>query len=565
MTTHKGWRKVAPRTGDGAWQMTLLGEFDYIIVGSGSAGSVLADRLSADGQASVLVLEAGGSDRRFWIRMPIGYGRTFFDERVNWKYQTEPDPATASRRSYWPRGKVIGGSSSINAMVYCRGLPVDFDGWRERGNPGWGWDDVQEYFRRSERRVDAGGNAQAGGPLYVSDVSAELHPLRRHFFAAAEEVGLPYSDDFNGPNPEGVGVYQINTRNGMRCSAADAFLRPALQRRNLRLLTHALVHKVLFEGRRAVGVAFEKGGQVLQARARREVILSAGAVNSPQLLQLSGVGPARLLQRFGIPLVLDQALVGAQLQDHLGINYYYRSNEPTLNDLLYPLHGKLSAGLRYVLTRRGPLSVSVNQSGGFVRSRPDSAAPDMQLYFNPVTYSTAPEGKRPLMNPDPFSGFIISFQPCRPSSRGRIGIASADPRQPPRIEPNYLATAEDLDAVIAGGRLVQRLMRSRALRALVREAIAPDLDGMDDAQILDDFRLRCGSVFHPVGTCAMGPDAQRAVVDARLRVYGLQGLRVVDASIFPNITSGNTNAPTIMVAQKAADMILADHREKVGA
>ncbi|PPA04531.1 choline dehydrogenase, partial [Pseudomonas sp. MWU12-2312b] len=419
--------------------MAVAGEFDYIIVGSGSAGSVLADRLSADGKARVLVLEAGGTDRRFWIKMPIGYGRTFFDERVNWKYETEPESAIDSRRSYWPRGRVIGGSSSINAMVYCRGLPVDFDAWAQKGNAGWGWADVLPYFQRSECRVDAQGRAGQGGPLYVSDVSVQLHPLRRHFFAAAEEAGLPYSADFNGNSPEGVGVYQINTYKGMRCSAADAFLRPALQRRNVQLVTHALAHRVVFSGRRATGVEYEHNGQICVAKARREVILSAGAVNSPQLLQLSGVGPGELLQRHGIPVVLDNEAVGGQLQDHLGINYYYKATEPTLNNLLYPLHGKLWAGLRYVLTRKGPLSVSVNQSGGFVRSLPSNTAPDMQLYFNPVTYSTAPEGKRPLMNPDPFAGFIISFQPCRPKSRGRIDICSADPHVGPQIRPNYLS------------------------------------------------------------------------------------------------------------------------------
>ncbi|WP_204354309.1 GMC family oxidoreductase [Pseudomonas putida] len=544
-----------------ARDMAVMGAFDYIIVGSGSAGSVMAERLSADRTARVLVLEAGGSDRKFFIKMPIGYGRTFFDERINWKYETEPESAIDSRRSYWPRGRVIGGSSSINAMVYCRGLPVDFDSWEKLGNTGWGWSDVLPYFQRSERRVDAQGNAAQGGPLYVSDVSAELHPLRRHFFAAAREVGLPYTEDFNGSSPEGVGSYQINTYKGMRCSAADAFLRPALQRDNLRLMTHALVHRVLFEGRRAVGVEFEQDGQVFVAHARREVILSAGAVNSPQLLQLSGVGPAALLKRHGIPVVLDNEAVGGQLQDHLGINYYYKATEPTLNNLLHPMHGKLWAGLRYVLTRKGPLSVSVNQSGGFVRADALGSAPDTQLYFNPVTYSTAPEGKRPLMNPDPFAGFIISFQPCRPKSRGRIDIRSADPRVSPQIRPNYLSEPEDVEAVIAGGRLIQQMVRTQALRGLIKEAIEPDLGGMSDEQILEDFRQRCGSVFHPIGTCGMGLDARTSVVDTRLRVHGIERLRVVDASIFPTITSGNTNAPTIMVAQKAADLILADNKK----
>jgi len=536
--------------------MHLLGEFDTVIVGAGSAGCVLADRLTADGKRRVLLLEAGGSDRRFWIRLPIGYGRTFFDERINWKYQTEPEAALNGQRGYWPRGKVLGGSSSINAMVYCRGLPGDFDDWRTQGNPGWGWSDVEPVYRRTERRVDAEGRAAEGGPLFVSDVQRELHPLRRHYFAAAREMGLAVTDDFNGPQPEGVGLYRITTRNGMRWSAADAFLRPALRRPQLQVESHAQVHRVLFEGRRAVGVVFARGGQLFTARARREVILSAGAVNSPQLLQLSGVGPGALLQQHGIPVLLDQPAVGGRLQDHIAVSYFYRATEPTLNNQLYPLHGKILAALRYGLTRRGPLSVGVNHCGGFVRTRAGLPRADQQLYFNPVTYSMAPQGKRPLMNPDPFAGFILSFQPCRPTSRGRIDIASADPAAAPGIRPNYLSTGEDLADVVAGGRFLQTMLATRAMQGLIDKPIAPDLAPMDEQQIVDDFRARAGTVYHPVGTCAMGADPRHAVVDSQLRVHGLMGLRVVDASVFPNITSGNTHAPTVMVAQKAADMLL---------
>lgn len=549
---------IRPIRGAGNDMTTDIGEFDHIVVGSGSAGSVLADRLSADGCRRILVLEAGGSDRRFFIRMPIGYGRTFFDGRVNWKYETEPEVALGGRTGYWPRGKVLGGSSSINAMVYCRGMPGDFEAWRAAGNPGWGWSDVEPVYRRTERPVDAEGRVGSGGPLFVSDVRHEMHPTRRHYLAAAQELGLPFSDDFNGPQPEGVGLYRINTYKGRRWSAADAFLRPALQRNNLRLLTGAHVRQVEFEGRRATGVVFLRDGQLCRARARREVILSAGAIDSPRLLQLSGVGPGKLLQRHGIEVRHELPAVGANLQDHIAVSYFYRATEPTLNNLLFPWHGKLRAGLRYLLTHRGPLSISVNQCGGFVRSRPGLTHPDQQLYFNPVTYSMAPEGKRPLMNPDPFAGFILSFQPCRPSSRGRIDIRSADPGDAPLIQPNYLATQQDLDDVIAGGRLIKALAATRAMRVLIDQPIAPDPATMNDEQILADFRARSGTVFHPVGTCAMGPDPGTAVVDNRLRVFGLSGLRVVDASVFPNITSGNTHAPTVMVAQRAADLILAD-------
>jgi choline dehydrogenase len=317
------------------------------------------------------------------------------------------------------------------------------------------------------------------------------------------------------------------------------------------------VHRVLVEGRRAAAVLFELGGSLYVARARGELILAAGAVASPQLLQLSGVGPAALLQRFGIQVLLDRPQVGRGLQDHIAISYGYRSREPTLNNLLHPWHGKLRLGIRYLLTCRGPLSISVNQCGGFVRSRAGLAQPDQQLYFNPVTYSASPEGKRPLMNPDPFAGFILSFQPCRPSSRGRIDIASADPLAAPSIRPNYLSTQQDIDDVVAGGRLLRRFLGTRSMRGLIESPLAPDLAPMDDAAIVEDFRRRSSTVFHPVGTCAMGSDPACTVVDPALRVHGLQGLRVVDASVFPCLTSGNTHAPTVMVAQKAADLILA--------
>ncbi len=532
-------------------------EFDFIIVGAGSAGCVLADRLSASGRHSVLVLEAGGSDRRFWIKLPIGYGRTFHDERVNWKFETEPDPGTGGRRSYWPRGRVVGGSSSINALVYCRGLPTDFDDWRDAGNPGWGWTDVEPYFRRSERLVD-GERSQGDGSLHVADVSRAMHPLSRHYFAAAGEIGLKRTESFNGPAPEGVGFYQITVRNGFRCSAADAFLRPALRRANCGLQTNAVVRRILFEAKRATGVEFSVGRTVTTVRARREVILCAGAVSSPKLLQLSGIGPAPLLRRHGIPVEVDSPAVGAHLQDHLAVSYYYKSREPTLNDLLHPFSGKARAALRYLLTRSGPLSLSVNQCGGFVRSSDSAQRPDMQLYFNPFTYATSNVGRRPVNRPHPYSGFLLSFQPCRPTSRGAIEIRSPDPDAPPMILPNYLSTDQDIADVIAGGHLMQRMLGTQAMRGLIAQSIPPEVQSMSDDTIVEDFRQRCGTVFHPVGTCRMGPDRRDSAVDPRLRVHGVDGLRVIDASVFPNITSGNTNAPTIMVGQKGADLVLSE-------
>jgi choline dehydrogenase len=535
-----------------------LQEYDYIIVGAGSAGCVLAERLSRGASHSVLVLEAGGSDLHPWIKLPIGYGRLFYHPRLNWRYETEPEPACGGRSGYWPRGRVVGGSSSINALVYCRGMPFDFDDWRDAGAAGWGWSDVRPHFERIESHLDSDGARRGAGPQFVSDVRDRMHPANRHYFAAAAECGLPVSDDLNGPRPEGAGYYPITVRNGLRWSAADAFLRPALRRPNLRLLTHALARRVLFEGRRASAVEVLRKGELLTVRARRELILCAGAVNTPQLLQLSGIGPGALLQQHGIPQVFANDNVGGNLQDHLAVTYYYKATERTMNNELAPWWGKAWAGLRYLLARRGPLGLSVNQCGGFVRSSPAAPRPDLQLYFTPLTYATtnAVAGKRQVINPDPWPGFLISFQPARPSSRGRIDIRAREISVAPAIRPNYLSTQHDLDEVIAGGRLLQAMVRTAALRRLIREAIPPDIERLDDQGLIADFRARCGTVFHPASTCRMGRDAGSAVVDAQLRVFGVERLRVVDAAAFPNVTSGNINAPTLMLADKAADAIL---------
>ncbi|WP_027132778.1 GMC family oxidoreductase N-terminal domain-containing protein [Geminicoccus roseus] len=532
--------------------------FDYVVVGAGSAGCVLADRLSESGRFSVLVLEAGGHDRRPWIKLPVGYGRCFHDERINWRYTAEPDPGLDNRAGYWPRGRVVGGSSSINALVWCRGLPHDFDDWQDAGNPGWGWAEVEPVFQRLERRIDRHGVASGEGPMCIADVSDEAHPVKERFFAAARELGLPRSEDFNGPSPEGVGIYAITRRKGLRCSAADAFLRPALRRKNVELRTGAVVTRIVLDQGRAVAVQFERDGAAWTVQARVSVILSAGAVASPQLLQLSGIGPGALLQEHGIEVALDRQAVGSHLQDHLALTYGYRSRVATLNAELVPWRGKIRAALRYGLGRGGPLSLSVNQCGGFVRAAPDRPHPDIQLYFNPLTYTMVSGRRRPLNVPDRASGFFLCFQPTRPTSRGRIEIRSPDWRLPPRIQPNSLSTDKDRDDAVAGGRLLRAMVQTEAMRALIERPIGPDIGVMDDQAILDDFRARASTVFHPVSTCRMGPDPKDAVVDPSLRVHGIEGLRVVDASVFPSITSGNTNAPTIMLAHKAAEVILRD-------
>jgi len=527
--------------------------FDYVIVGAGTAGCVLAQRLSARSRNRVLLLEAGGSDRRFWIRVPIGYGRTYNDPRVNWMYETEPDPGLNDVRSFWPRGKVVGGSGSINAMVYVRGQPSDFDDWASSVGPSWSWAEVRPVFEALENRADGG-----AGTLRVSDMTANAHPLCRAYIQACEALGYRYTPDFNGPQPEGVGIYPVTTRGGFRESTASAYLRPALKRPNLLLRLSALVRRIEFEGQRACAVAYLSQGRLQRARATRAVILCAGSINSPQLLQLSGVADPALLARFGIPVRQASAAVGQNLQDHLGINYIYRSRVPTLNNLLHPLSGKIRAGLQYLLTRSGPLSMSVNQGGGFIHSSPQLTVPDMQLYFNPASYTGTRTRTRRLMNPDPFPGFLLSFNSCRPTSRGQLAIRSADPDVAPAIAPNYLSTQRDLDDAVIGARLLRRIAASEPLAALIDSELLPGAGVQADQLLLEDFRQRAGSVFHPIGTCAMGTDPARSVVDARLRVHGIAALRVVDASVFPSITSGNTNAPVAMVAERAAAMILQD-------
>ena len=533
---------------------------DYVIVGAGTAGCVLADRLTR-GNARAVVLEAGGPDRSFWIRMPIGYGRTFTDPRVNWMFEAEPDPTLGGRRQFWPRGKVLGGSSSINAMVYVRGQPGDFDDWRDAGNPGWGYAEVLPYFVRLEDHSRGASEYHGtGGPWHVSDVSAAVHPLCGTFVATCQTLGIPHTVDFNGAQTEGAGLWDVSIRCGRRVSAATAYLQPARRRGRVEVHTHAHATRVLFQGRRAVGVEFVRAGQREEVRAAREVILCAGAINSPQLLELSGIGDESVLRGLGIAVLSHAPAVGRGLQDHLAVSYFYRSRVRTLNDDLVPLAGKLLAGVRYLLTRTGPLSMSVNQAGAFLRGRPGLRRPNLHIYFNPASYSTTTiAGKRRLLNPDPYSAFLMSFNTCRPTSRGTVHIHSPDPLTAPAILANALCTHEDIAEVYEGARVLRMIAASRPLSEVIESELQPGSGVIADQAVLEDFRERAGSVFHACGTCAMGPDPARAVVDTRLRVHGVAGLRVVDASIFPNLTSGNTNTPVLMVAEKASDLILEDN------
>ena len=534
-------------------------DYDYIIIGAGSAGCVLADRLSADGRYTVCLLEAGGTDRRFWVTVPLGYGKLFYNKAVNWCYTTEPSKGLGGRPDFWPRGKLLGGSSSINAMVYIRGQQQDFDGWAEAGNPGWDWESVLPIFKEMET-YDGGSNHFRGdkGPLHVSRADRDAHPLCAAYFEAGQALGLPLNEDFNGPSQEGVGYYQVTTRKGRRHSSAKAFLRPAMGRKNLTVLTGAQAKRILFDGKRATGVVFQQAGREKTLHAGREVIVSAGAINSPQLLQLSGVGPADLLRKHGIDPVLDQPQVGANLQDHQGLNITYKARIPTLNTILRPWWGKLWVGMRYLLNRSGPLSRSINQAGGFFRTDPSRNRPNMQLYLQAFSTLQPRLGERPLLTPDPFPGFSLGLSNCHPRSRGYLEITSNDPFTPPRIVANPFEDEEDMQEMLQGVKFVRQLAQHPALAALIEEEIVPGPQCQSDEDLIEDIRQRGGTVFHPSGTCRMGPDPAAAVVDSRLRVHGLQGLRVIDLSIYPTIISGNTNASAMMIGAKGAAMILED-------
>lgn len=531
--------------------------FDYVIVGAGSAGCVLAEALSRDGRHSVAIVEAGGSDRRFFVQMPLGYGKTFYDRSINWNYHAEPDPGLNGQRDFWPRGKLIGGSGSINAMVWIRGDRRDYDEWNV---PGWSYRDVLPAFKALEHN-EAGADDYRGigGPVHVTDCSHRPQLLTDRFLRAGEQAGFAFNPDFNGAGQEGVGIYQINTKGGWRMSAARAFLWPALTRKNVTLLTGAQATRILFEGRRATGIEFARNGQRHRLRAGRAVVLAAGAVNTPQLLQLSGIGPADHLRALGIDVLHDSGVVGHHLQDHLGINYTFRATVPTINQQLRPWWGKLRHGLEFLLLGRGPLSLSLNQGGGFVRSRPDLDRPDIQLYFQAVSTVTARKGTRPLTEPDPFPGYAIGLSSTRPKARGSILIRSADPFEHPAIRANAYGAAADAEAMLAGVKLIRRLAAQPALAEITAGELVPGPSVRSDAELTEDFRNRSGTVYHPCGTARMGTDARNSVVDPRLRVHGVGGLVVADASVFPAIMSGNTNAPTMMAAARAAQWLIEDN------
>lgn len=530
--------------------------FDFVVVGAGSSGCAVAARLSESGRHSVLLLEAGPKDRSPWIHLPIGYGKTMWDKSVNWCFSTEPDLNMLGRKIYWPRGKTLGGSSSINGLIAIRGQREDYDHWAALGNDGWSFSDVLPYFIKLENN-DLDINEQLHGrmgPVRVSSIIAE-HELIEKVIGAAEALGVPRNHDFNGADQEGVGYYQLTTERGLRMSAAKAYLKPARGRTNLEVATGAQATAVLFEGKRASGVRYVVDGQQVEVDARRGVILSAGALQSPQLLMLSGIGSAQELAAHGIPIRVDRPAVGKNLQDHLQVRLIYRVKRPiTTNDELNSLTGRIRIAMRWALSRTGPLAVGINQGGLFTAVLPGSKTPDIQFHI--ATLSADMAGAKP----HPFSGCTLSVCQLRPESRGEVKLASADPLAAPLMYANYLSTETDRRCVTAAVAFARKLARTEPFAGELAEEILPGAPAQSDADLLHFAREYGATIFHPSGTCRMGGDTD-SVVDPRLRVRGVNDLWVVDCSIMPTLVSGNTNLPAIMIAEKAADLIKEDVRQ----
>ena len=531
--------------------MEPLGDYDYVIIGAGSAGCVLANRLSEDPKTRVLLLEAGGRDNYHWIHIPVGYLYCIGNPRTDWGYKTQSCAGLNGREILYPRGRVLGGCSSINGMLYLRGQAADYDGWRQLGLAGWGWDDVLPYFKKSEDYFAGGDEAHgAGGEWRVEEPRVHWGILDA-WKAAAVEAGIPETSDFNRGDNFGVGAFKVNQRGGWRWNTAKAFLRPLKRRANLRVLTHAQTEKIRFDGRRATEVQFSHQGRLCAARARAEIILSAGSIGSVQILQLSGIGSGTHLQSLGVDMVHESPEVGENLQDHLQIRCAYKvKNAKTLNTMVHSLAGKARIGLEYLLTRSGPMSMAPSQLGAFAYSSPQVATPDLEYHVQPITLDAFGQP------PDDFPAITASVCHLRPSSRGHVRAVSANPQDHPEIQPNYLSTEGDRLVAAQAIRLTRRIMDRPALRAYAPEEFRPGPQFQSDEELARGAGDIASTIFHPVGTARMGTDPG-AVVDAALRVNGLSGLRVVDASVMPRITSGNTNSPTIMIAEKAADMIKA--------
>ncbi len=532
--------------------------FDFIIVGAGSAGCVLANKLSKSGKNKVLLVEAGGSDKSLFIQMPIGYGITFFDKNVNWCFSSEKEKYLNNRNIYFPRGKVIGGSSSINGLVYHRGQKSDYDDWEKDGNLGWNYNALKSYFDKYEQ-INLSRSPLKNEKLSVSYVEKEYHPLKEDFYKVCNDSGLKYSKS-SFIEGEGVGPYYITTNNGLRCSSSKAFLNNILYRKNLKVIKKTLVSKILIKNNKAYGIetvnSYKNTKVIKNYFSSKEVILSAGAINSPQILQLSGIGSSNTLKKHGIKVLINNPFVGQNLQDHLGVSYYFKSKVPSLNKVFGKWTGRITSGIQYVFNRKGPFSVGVNHIGGLIKTSKNLNSCNMQLYLNPHSYQEIYKNSRRLFSPDGFNGFNYSYNSCRPHSRGSVEIKSSDINDNPIIKPNYMSSPKDEEDVIKMTNLIGKLYKTKTTQSILSESSKLNLSKLNDRQIIEDFKNRASTVFHPCGTCKMSSNKKGSVVNSKLQVHGIDGLRVVDASVFPNITSANINAPTLMLAHKASDIIL---------
>ena len=530
------------------------GNFDYIIVGAGTSGCLLANRLSADPKNRVLLLEAGGKDDYFWIRVPVGYLFTMNNPRTDWCFSTEASTGLNGRSLNYPRGKVLGGCSSINGMIYMRGQARDYDHWRQLGNSGWGWDEALKYFKRSEGHVLGENEMHGGNGEWRVEGQRLSWEILDAFRDAAAETGIPNTDDFNTGNNEGCGYFEVNQKQGVRWSAADAFLHPIKSRANLTVLTESLVNKLQFDGNKVVGVKFWRGNDLFEASVSGEIILASGAIGSPQIMQASGISSGALSQKIGIQNIIELPGVGENLQDHLQMRLVFKvKNTKTLNLRANSLFGKIGMGLEYFLFKRGPMTMAPSQLGGFAKSDKNKETPNLQYHIQPLSTEKLGDSLHP------FEAFTASVCNLRPESRGHVHIKTEDSREPPKIQPDYLSDPADRKVAADAIKLTRKIVSSPAMKKFEPEEFKPGIEFASD----DDLAREAGNIgttiFHPVGTCKMGPPSDNmAVVDERLKVHGIRGLRVVDASVMPTITSGNTNSPTLMIAEKASEMILED-------
>ena len=534
-----------------------MSEFDIIIVGAGSAGSIAANRLSQDQNLKILILEAGPNNFHPMIKIPLGYGMTFYNKSINWNFYTSPQLHLDNRRLYCPRGKVVGGSSSINAMIYARGFPSDFRNWTYDNSSLWGWENIRKTFENMEKNIILTDKETATGKIVVNNVSSQHHSILNNYFLGAKELDIASVDSFNADNAEGVGHYDITTRNGYRWSAADGFLKGTLTK-NVKLTTQANVNQITVSNKKITGVKYSKKGRNFEVKAKIGVVMAAGSIKTPHILMLSGIGPSDHLKNFGIETKIDNPNVGSNLQDHIGIDYLYRSKVPTLNKSLGTVSGRIKSILEYLIFRSGPLSLSINQGGGFIRWKNKEDYPNLQVYFNPLTYSVSHANKRPLLKTDRFDGFIIGFQPCRPNSRGNIRLLSKEINDDPLIDPGYLSNEKDLYDLECAYDFVRKISQTHSLDNIIDHPIGIDLVKSSAKEMISHFRQNATSLYHPCGTCKMGPDKDTGVVSDRLKVHGLQNLWIVDASVFPNITSGNINAPVMMTAYIGSNLISED-------